>query len=73
MFKEGEKISYPMHGAGFIEAIEEKMFLDEKKSYYVLKFSEGDIQVNVPVETAEQAGLRKNYYTGRIYSRHGII
>ena len=59
MFKEGDRISYPMHGAGFIEAIQDKSFLDEKRSYYVLKFSEGDIQVNVPVERAERAGLRK--------------
>ncbi|MGI5850260.1 MAG: CarD family transcriptional regulator [Christensenellales bacterium] len=59
MFKEGDKISYPMHGAGYIESIEEKIFLEEKRSYYVLKFSEGDIKVNVPVENAEKAGLRK--------------
>lgn len=59
MFKQGDKISYPMHGAGYIEAIEDKMFLEEKRSYYVLKFSEGDIQVNVPVENAQKAGLRK--------------
>jgi CarD family transcriptional regulator len=59
MFKEGDKISYPMHGAGFIECIQEKSFMDEKRSYYVLKFSEGDIKVNVPVESAERAGLRK--------------
>ncbi len=59
MFKQGDKISYPMHGAGFIESIEEKNFLDEKRSYYVLKFSEGDIKVNVPVESAERSGLRK--------------
>jgi CarD family transcriptional regulator len=48
-----------MHGAGYIESIQEKSFLDEKRSYYVLKFSEGDIKVNVPVENAEKAGLRK--------------
>ena len=59
MFKQGEKISYPMHGAGFIEAVEERMFLDEKKRYYVLKFPDGDIKVHVPVENAEKAGLRK--------------
>lgn len=59
MFKEGDKISYPMHGAGIIEAVEEKSFLDEKRRYYVLRFSDGDIQVNVPVESAEKSGLRK--------------
>ena len=58
MFKQGDKISYPMHGAGYIEAVEERMFLNEKRRYYVLKFSEGDIKVHVPVETAEKAGIR---------------
>ncbi len=59
MFKENDKISYPMHGAGYIKAIEEKTFLDKKRSYYVLKFAEGDIKVHVPVASAEKAGLRK--------------
>ncbi len=59
MFKQGDKISYPMHGAGYIEAIEERLFLNEKRHYYVLKFSEGDIKVHVPVESAEKAGLRR--------------
>lgn len=58
MFKKGDKISYPMHGAGFIEDIEERDFLDEKKRYYVLRFSDGDIKVHVPVDNAENAGLR---------------
>jgi len=47
-----------MHGAGVIEAVEERLFLNEKKRYYILKFSEGDIKVHVPVETAKKAGLR---------------
>lgn len=59
MFNQGDKISYPMHGAGVVEAIEEKDFLDEKRSYYVLKFSDGDIKVHVPVKNAEKAGLRR--------------
>jgi len=59
VFKQGDRISYPMHGAGYIETIEEKYFLNQKKSYYVLKFLEGNIRVNVPVEGAEKAGLRR--------------
>jgi len=58
MFKPGDKISYPMHGAGFIDAVEERLFLDIKRRYYVLRFSDGDIKVHVPVESAEKAGLR---------------
>lgn len=58
MFKPGDKISYPMHGAGYIEAVEERLFLSEKKRYYVLRFFEGDIKVHVPIDNAEKAGLR---------------
>ncbi len=58
MFKKGDKISYPMHGAGVIEAVEERIFLEQKRRYYVLKFSDDDIKVHVPVENAEKAGLR---------------
>ncbi len=58
MFKPGDKISYPMHGAGFIDAVEDRLFLDKKRRYYVLRFSDGDIKVHVPVESAEKAGLR---------------
>jgi len=59
MFQKGDKISYPMHGAGVIEAVEECTVLDETKRYYVLRFSEGDIKVHVPVKSAEKAGLRR--------------
>ena len=32
MFEVGDKVVYPMHGAGIIESIEEKEILGEKKS-----------------------------------------
>lgn len=47
-----------MHGAGVVEAVEERVFLNEKKEYYILRFLEGDIKVHVPVDTAQKAGLR---------------
>ena len=37
MFNVGDFIVYPMHGAGTIDAIEEKDILGEKQSYYILK------------------------------------
>ena len=37
MFKVGDKIVYPMHGAGVIETIEERAVLDEKQAYYIIK------------------------------------
>ena len=35
MFNVGDKIVYPMHGAGTIDAIEEKDILGEKQSYSI--------------------------------------
>ncbi|MFZ5945358.1 MAG: CarD family transcriptional regulator [Bacillota bacterium] len=36
IFQIGDKIVYPMHGAGIIEAIEEKEILGDKQLYYVM-------------------------------------
>ena len=37
MFNVGDKIVYPMHGAGTIDAIENKNILGEEQAYYVIK------------------------------------
>ena len=57
MFNVGDFIVYPMHGAGTIDAIEEKDILGEKQSYYILKMP-GEVKVMVPIEKAEQVGVR---------------
>ena len=58
MFKVGDKIVYPMHGAGTIESIEEKEVLGEKQKYYIMKMPVGDIKVMVPTQNAEMIGVR---------------
>lgn len=58
MFKVGDKIVYPMHGAGTIESIEEKEVLGETQKYYVMKMPVGDIKVMVPTKNAELIGVR---------------
>ena len=57
MFNVGDKIVYPMHGAGVIDAIEEKDILGEKQSYYILKMP-GEVKVMVPTAKAEEVGVR---------------
>ncbi|MDU5505015.1 MAG: CarD family transcriptional regulator, partial [Anaerococcus vaginalis] len=37
MFKIGDKIVYPMHGAGIIDSVETKEFLGKEKEYFILK------------------------------------
>lgn len=58
MFKVGDKIVYPMHGAGTIESIEEREILGEKQKYYIMKMPVGDIKVMVPTKNAELIGVR---------------
>lgn len=57
MFNIGDKIVYPMHGAGVIDAIEEKDILGEKQAYYILKMP-GEVKVMIPIDKAEQVGVR---------------
>lgn len=57
MFNIGDNIVYPMHGAGTINAIEEKEILGEKQQYYVIKMP-GEVMVMVPTAKAESMGVR---------------
>ena len=57
MYNVGDKVVYPMHGAGEIVGIEEREILNEKQSYYILKMP-GEVKVMVPISTAEQHGIR---------------
>jgi CarD family transcriptional regulator len=59
LFKIGDKVVYPMHGAGVIEAIEEEEVLGEKKDYYVLRLPVGNMKVMIPIANGEGIGLRQ--------------
>lgn len=58
MFKVGDKIFYPMHGAGIIEDIEEKEILGEKQQYFVLDLPLKEMHVLIPVDKIEDLGIR---------------
>ena len=57
MFNVGDKVVYPMHGAGVIQNIEEKNILGEKTSYYIIKMPV-EVKVMVPTVKAEEIGVR---------------
>ena len=57
MFNVGDKIVYPMHGAGTVEGIEEKDILGQTQSYYIIKMP-GEVKVMVPTAKAEEIGVR---------------
>ncbi|MCI7238264.1 MAG: CarD family transcriptional regulator [Anaerococcus sp.] len=59
MFKIGDKIVYPMHGAGTIDAIEKKEFLGEEKEYYILKMPIGDMDISIPTSKINDMHIRE--------------
>jgi len=58
MFNLGDKVVYPMHGAGIIESMESKEVLGETKNYYVLKMPIGEMKLMIPVDNVNNIGLR---------------
>ena len=58
VFSIGDKVVYPMHGAGIIEEIQEKKILGESRNYYILKVPFGDMKIMVPVDQSVEVGIR---------------
>jgi CarD family transcriptional regulator, regulator of rRNA transcription len=59
LFKVGEKVVYPHHGAGTIVKKEKREVLGEKREYLTIKILHNDMTVNVPTANAEKVGLRR--------------
>jgi len=68
MFDIGDKIVYPMHGAGIIEDIEVKKILGESRKYYILKVPCGDMKIMIPIESSEEIGVRAIITMGQMSS-----
>lgn len=58
MFGIGDKILYPMNGAGVIEGIEEQTVLGKKHKYFIMKMPYDGIKVMIPTESCEEIGVR---------------
>jgi len=58
MFKVGDKVVYPMHGVGEIEAIEQKVVLNQKADYYLITIFSSGMKVMIPVNNAGNIGIR---------------
>ena len=59
MYKVGDKVVYPHHGAGTVVKKEKREVLGEKREYLTIKILHNDMTVNVPSQNAEKVGLRK--------------
>jgi len=59
MFKIGDKVVHPYHGAGLVIDIEEKKLLEECGRYYVIDLVACDGIVMVPTDNVQRIGLRR--------------
>ena len=59
MYKVGDKVVYPHHGAGTVVKKESREVLGEKREYLTIKILHNDMTVNVPADNADRVGLRK--------------
>jgi CarD family transcriptional regulator len=57
-FAVGDKVVYPHHGAAIIEGKEKRVFDGHKTDYFVLRITYGDLKVSIPVDKADEIGLR---------------
>jgi len=58
-FKKGDAVIYPQHGAGRVIAVEKRTIGDVERKYLVIDLELQDLKVWVPVDEAEQVGVRE--------------
>jgi len=58
MYRVGDRIAHPLHGAGVIERIDSKKINGAIREYYVVKMPVGDMIVMIPKETSDTIGVR---------------
>jgi CarD family transcriptional regulator len=58
LYKIGDKIAHPLHGAGVIDNIVERDVQGEKKKYYIMQIPSSGMVVMIPTDTSEVIGVR---------------
>lgn len=58
MFRPGDKIVHPMHGAGVVDSIVTQKTNGVTRDYYILKLPVGGMVLMIPTETSDAIGVR---------------
>ena len=58
MYQIGEVIVHPMHGAGYIDGIEDVKIGGVVRQYYVFRLPVGGMNMKIPVENSAEIGIR---------------
>lgn len=57
-FSIGDRVVHPRHGPGRIAAVEQWDVVDEGRRYYIVEIPSQAMTVHIPVDKANEAGLR---------------
>jgi CarD family transcriptional regulator len=57
-YKKNQEIVYPLQGVGKVMSIEERPFLATRLLYYIIYLEVSDMTVMVPVDRADELGIR---------------
>lgn len=58
MFAIGDKVVYPMHGAGVIKDVEQRQLDGAKVDYFILEMLSSDMKIMIPAINLEKVGIR---------------
>mgnify|MGYP002622821113 FL=1 len=58
-FEAGDYVVYPTHGVGRVQGVEKQEISGQKLVLIIIKFEKDRMTLRVPVEKAEESGLRK--------------
>jgi len=61
MFIKGDKIVYPIYGAGVIEELEQREINGDPQTFYVLRIPVGNLKIMIAAGNAENLGIRHIY------------
>ena len=73
MFRKGDTVVHPEHGAAVIEDLRERDFLGERKKYFVLRLAYGDLTLMVPIDSTEEVGLRQVVSKNEVKKVLGVL
>lgn len=69
MFSVGDKIVYPMHGAGVIEELESLEIDGCNHLYYIMVIPTGNLKIRVSAQKAATIGIRGVYSKDEVLTR----
>ena len=72
-FQVGDKAVYPAQGVAEVTGIDQKEISGKIQKFYVLRVLDSDMRILVPVEKAEQVGLREVVQEEQIREVYDIL